>query len=432
MNSAKKKEMIKAKLGIFLIIVIGFSLLNCAKEEAGYDDIKTSDTLTTGLAARLDNANWVPGIYEVTIANGFTYLAATVDTGGQLVFSVAGTTPGVYNFGGNSLNVAYFKPNNAESLVYTSMGNFAEVNLSQVGGMVVISSVSADSGIISGSFIFNLYNATLNKSITITQGTFNNVPFITVGEANLGSWIKTDQEIWVTDVAKASTFNGNLYLSLKSRSRAGFTDYLEMKLQSAQKGLYNLLPTGPNTAEFYSGQGKAVYSLQGSNISCGKINIDYTSGGLISGQFTLLLADPANKKTKIIHSGAFKRLKVEMDTLPEVVDFSAAIEGQHWGAYYSIMRPALNGYTELVASEGNGKPKFRLFFADDVDSTTNFEGIGKPNYAFYYNEAGNLLVSKSGNINYSLNDNTLKFGFDFEAEALGKRVSVTNGSFLIP
>ncbi|MBO9632189.1 MAG: hypothetical protein J7578_03660 [Chitinophagaceae bacterium] len=207
-----------------LPVLMMFGLASCLKEKS----IDSTEDGGVGiLRMKIDGKQWTANKTAVaSIMNGYVTIMGSSQDNIDLMIQVQTGSAGTYQLDQASAHIAFVLDNNeATPLPYTTNQG---ANSSVAGGVVNITKIDAATKRISGSFTFKAYRSSDDKTLSITEGFFDNLPFTDgpppTGTGNALS-LKADGTDWTAPGVAAtisgddllvvgSELNGNKQLSL--------------------------------------------------------------------------------------------------------------------------------------------------------------------------------------------------------------------------
>lgn len=160
-------------LGMVLVAAVGFS--GCSKE-------KSLDSTAGGgsgiIRMKIDGQQWIAQkIAGATIMNGYISIMGGSNDNKNLVIQIKTTATGTYQLDQVSDHGAVYVDNNEP--VPLSYATNAGQTTSDAGGTVVITKIDEAQKRVSGTFTFKMLREIDGKSVMITEGVFENVPYTT-------------------------------------------------------------------------------------------------------------------------------------------------------------------------------------------------------------------------------------------------------------
>lgn len=425
--------MIRNVLQLTILSVVFFFAFNqCTKEDTA-DSLPApniSDTLQLGVSAKIFDSTWLASNWKVNVKNGFINFSAETDTGEVFGFWINNTKPGLYTFGGNHTSFAYFI--DVKGNAYFSHGIVNKPNSLLAGGMVNISSINADS--ISGSFIFTLYCAEKNRFVNISQGAFNNIKYenlasTTIGfqaeiiESNVNSSFSTSSDKCSAQLIDQSSLNLIFY--------AVAENMFELNIPAYAKGTFPISFNTKSFANYYPSSSKKIFSSYGNENSWGFITITDTSNATISGNVSFKIYNPVDKKLMLVHSGSFKRVKVEKKSSINN-KLSCKINDVDFSGVYNVVNTLNNKY-KISAFDGQSKARIILYYPLITGKgVVTLSKDKKDAFAVYINNAGKMFISTDGSILIKeKEDSVVNAIFNFESVYGNDEMnaSIKEGSF---
>ena len=199
-----------------LPVLMIFGLVSCLKEKS-LDS--TGDGGAGILRMKIDGKQWTANkTASATIMNEHVTITGASQDNFDLMIQIKTTSVGTYQLDQASDHIAIVIDNNEASPVGYSTDQGA--NSSIAGGTVNITKIDEATKRMSGNFTFKLYRSIDDKSIMITEGVFENLPYTadppTTGTSDALK-CKIDGTEWTAPQAGA-TLNTGLILIVGSES----------------------------------------------------------------------------------------------------------------------------------------------------------------------------------------------------------------------
>lgn len=190
-------------LRLCLPLLMMFGLVSCLKE-------KSVDSTEGGNASilrmKIDGRQWTANkTAAATIMNEYVSIMGASQDNFDLLIQVKTTSAGTYQLDQASAHVAIVLDNNeATPIGYTTNQG---ANSSIAGGTVNITKIDEATKRISGNFSFKLYRSSDDKTLMITEGVFENLPYTAEpppsGTGNAMKF-KADGAEWIAPIASAT------------------------------------------------------------------------------------------------------------------------------------------------------------------------------------------------------------------------------------
>ena len=160
-------------LRMCLPVLMMFSLVSCLKEKS-LDS--TGDGGAGILRMKIDGKQWTANkTASATIMNEHVSIMGASQDNLDLMIKIKTTSVGTYQLDQASDHIAILLDNNEASPVGYTTDQGA--NSSIAGGTVNITKIDEATKRISGNFTFKLYRSSDDKSLMITEGVFENLPY---------------------------------------------------------------------------------------------------------------------------------------------------------------------------------------------------------------------------------------------------------------
>lgn len=156
---------------------LAFCVLSCRRHGIPVDRVDTADTAGGSFTAVINGKPWVAmdSARSATIMNGFISLSGLSSDGQNLVFSLAGVSTGTYLLGSTSPSLISW----TNSTMYLQNFSTTQGGNTQSGGQVVVTAIDQTDQTISGTFHCLVYSDSARYAITVADGVFNQLPYIT-------------------------------------------------------------------------------------------------------------------------------------------------------------------------------------------------------------------------------------------------------------
>jgi Family of unknown function (DUF6252) len=156
----------------YLLFAVIFYLASCTKEVS--EEHGTSPVVpgSGNFTATISGTAWsADSLQMALVGNGVVNISGLAKTGEQISMILPSFKTGTYTVNSNSSGYAlYVNFNDPQGNVYLS-------NVGSSSGSVVISKIDTVNKVISGTFSFSVTNSVDMTVKTITNGSFNNIPY---------------------------------------------------------------------------------------------------------------------------------------------------------------------------------------------------------------------------------------------------------------
>ncbi|HBF87581.1 MAG TPA: hypothetical protein DDX39_02975 [Bacteroidales bacterium] len=145
-------------LSFTLLMFVSIAFFSCDKE----------DFLSGTMSAKVDGTSWSSATQVTLLKNDMFFITGTSMSGQIMEITIVGTTTGTFELDVAGVQAgcgAVYKPSVTEE-----SENFASKE-----GVVVITEVTDET--ISGTFEFSMTNTSLDNTVEITDGKFDNLPY---------------------------------------------------------------------------------------------------------------------------------------------------------------------------------------------------------------------------------------------------------------
>lgn len=281
-----------------LPVLMMFSLVSCLKEKS----VDSTDGGGAGiLRMKIDGKQWTANKTAVaSIMNGFISIMGSSADNIDLLITVNTTSAGVYQLDQASPHVAILLDNNETSPVGYTTNQGA--NSSVAGGTVTITKIDEATKRISGTFSVKVYRSTDDKSLMLTEGYFENLPY-TAGPPPTGTGnslsLKDDGNLWTAPLVAGTKTNGSINIIATDNPPVPARSITITVPETIQKGIYQF-----NAASLYVGvfikNGNVFQSVDGGNLEITE-NISNT----IKGIFSFTSKDASGTTGPTITEGSF-------------------------------------------------------------------------------------------------------------------------------
>lgn len=288
--------------GIIILFVVAcfVGFIGCTKEDN--EDTNKIDTFTElkeGIEAKIDSLKWKAFNYSASLY-GKQLVIYGLDTSlGTFTIVLNDTILKSYELNSSSASWSmYITPHND---VYTTYSN------TLAGGLVLLNKFNQDSMIISGTFIFYVYNANLNRTRTISLGTFANIN-VSKELHTMGSMkMQIDNKLWSPSVVKTLLTDDDILIYASDAQGQS----VEIKICSRYKGSYVIDKNSCHYAKYIINNSDSIpYFTNSHLIGSGYVRIhNIAADTTISGSLTLTLYRKKDRKVKIISWGFFNGIK---------------------------------------------------------------------------------------------------------------------------
>lgn len=155
-------------ISVFLLsVIICISFTSCQKDNTNSD--------AGNFSATVDSNQFVANKFSAAIAINVIAITGQSDDGRQIVLRVKDSGVHVYSLDINSLSNAGAYSINNDNAYTTNSGNTA----AESGGTLSILSIDTSNKKITGTFSMKVYRQLDSKQISITKGSFSNIPYVT-------------------------------------------------------------------------------------------------------------------------------------------------------------------------------------------------------------------------------------------------------------
>lgn len=160
---------------ILVCVAFIFSLVSCTKELSR--ESPTHSLPNRGaFYATIDGQPWEgDSVRQAVVVNGTVTITGVSKTGDALAMVLPELKTGEYTFNGQSDGYAVFTSLHDTSDLYLSN---SLSDSSKAGGTVTVTSVDTTNQTVSGTFRFNLYQASNTTTKSVTAGVFTNISYV--------------------------------------------------------------------------------------------------------------------------------------------------------------------------------------------------------------------------------------------------------------
>ena len=162
-------------LCLYSMVII---LVSCSKSDDSSSTPSPSPTPSTGLlTAKINGSAWAPSADSATasLINGEINITGVARDGKTITITLLDTVVGTYDLGNSGMHAGVYQTNPSASSSYNS--NFGPWD--GTVNTLTIASIDKTNKKMTGTFTFKAYNFSINDSITISEGAFNNLPYVT-------------------------------------------------------------------------------------------------------------------------------------------------------------------------------------------------------------------------------------------------------------
>ena len=162
-------------LCLYSMVII---LVSCSKSDDSSSTPSPSPTPSTGLlTAKINGSAWAPSVDSATasLINGEINITGVARDGKTITITLLDTVVGTYDLGNSGMHAGVYQTNPSASSSYNS--NFGPWD--GTVNTLTIASIDKTNKKMTGTFTFKAYNFSINDSITISEGAFNNLPYVT-------------------------------------------------------------------------------------------------------------------------------------------------------------------------------------------------------------------------------------------------------------
>jgi hypothetical protein len=290
------------KLKLLVLIVFASVTLfqGCSKD----DETTTTPPppVTTGglLTAKINGAAWAPSADSSSAAlmNGEINITGVASDGKTITMTLTDTVTGYYDLGfsGNSAGVYQTSPTGGSSFD----SNFGPWD--STVNYVHITSIDKVNKKMSGTFAFKATNTSNGDSVTISQGAFNNLPYLTsiVSTGNNSFTVTIDGSVFVPSLISGVVSGSNINI-IASDSTGSKSVGLYLP-ETITPGTYNLQAFGTYNAQ-YNPNGSTFLAVDSGTVIVTEHN---TSTQKIVGTFSFTATEfPTGPLTANLTNGGF-------------------------------------------------------------------------------------------------------------------------------
>lgn len=152
---------------VYLFAFLALMLSSCDKED---EEEEQSNNPVASMTAKIDDVDWTANQSGCSVSNGKAGIAGTGSQAPSIIISLDGFSEDTYllEFNGNSAGIV-----NDGNVTYATNSD------PQAGGSVTITSINTTDSVMSGIFEFVAYGFSNKGFISVTEGTFTDIPFST-------------------------------------------------------------------------------------------------------------------------------------------------------------------------------------------------------------------------------------------------------------
>lgn len=219
----------------FIIASIGL-ISSCAKEDnsGGNNNSgnnNTGNTATGTFVAKVDGTDWKASSPQARIEGGRIAISGTGADGSQIVFSLDGETAKSYELKVGSVSSGVFMLSGDPTSYLSNLD-------ATVGGNINVASIDETNKTMSGTFSFKAKHTLNGKVVNITDGSFNNLKYVTSGGGSTTNTmtVKIDGASWQPSIIAGNVAFGRLSIV----GTAGTKTVSVSMPESVSAGTYNI------------------------------------------------------------------------------------------------------------------------------------------------------------------------------------------------
>jgi Family of unknown function (DUF6252) len=288
------------------ISVLVFTLFSCQKE-LSVENGGNTPVSNAVLKMKIDGVQWIADNgASGTILAGFISFGGLSKDHKELAVTLSDTTQGTYTLDQNSIDVAGLvdSTTNASDSYTTNAG----ADTAQSGGTVTVTSIDRSKKTMTGTFKFKMFRQSDSKVVSITEGSFTNLPYTSeLPTASAGDTLTVtiDGSAWSAKSIQAQSTSGQLVIA---GAETNATKGIGIQVASnITPGTYQFgpitSPTGfyfPNTTTFYVSTSGTLKILENN-----------TSTKRIRGNFDFSAASTSDPNAKAALTAGYFSLKYQ-------------------------------------------------------------------------------------------------------------------------
>jgi hypothetical protein len=231
---------------VYTLLVLECCWISSCKKETS---IENGGSPTGNFTAVVNGVPWsaATSLEQATITQGIINITGVSTDNQEISISITDTVAGVYVLNARTPSLAAYENLDSSNLYAYSTSQSSDTT--KAGGTVTISAIDTVHKTVTGTFVFNVYQATDGQGKSITSGIFNQIPYTTslpAGNPTDTVTAAIDGSDWVAQSIQASELEGTLTLvgALANGSQSIaliFPDY-------ATPGTYPLTSPGATTS----------------------------------------------------------------------------------------------------------------------------------------------------------------------------------------
>jgi hypothetical protein len=289
---------------LILVFFIGFSACTPKEnDELVAPGSEPSKEIDSGFQAKLNGSEWKANRYKAIITGKRVIIKGYTDSLGYINIALLDTTPGIYYLNETSGHYATFANDSNDYDLYSTF------NSPKVGGVVIITDINQDSTFISGNFNFAVYNKKLDRSYTISEGSFIRVGYSTEVTIAYGISAKTKDSLSWTSANGVDGYISDGYIQIVGTGADN--SLMHITVYNDTIGSFILNASSAHWADLSQATTKTLYSTKKGSTSGGMVIISrLTRDSLVSGNFVFTVSSE-NGTLINFTEGYFKDIKLK-------------------------------------------------------------------------------------------------------------------------
>lgn len=265
--------MIHFKSLTFLSLAGLLTFASCKKDDPVTTTPPVSNEPAAGtMTGKIDDRNWTSTSASASVLDGRISITGQAAPGGEGITLLLAATKGTYSLAPGSFHAGVYQKTT------TGTGYMSQYT-SEAGGTVTITEIDEANKTISGTFSMNVKNGMADDKVTITEGKFNKVKYVSTSGATqnamsakvrFADW--TFSHLFATSMGKI-----NIWGTSSNGSILGVTMPLD-----AAPGTYSAVSGDVYSAHLYSNEGYYFYAGDRASIT---ITSNDTANRIVKGTF---------------------------------------------------------------------------------------------------------------------------------------------------
>ncbi len=223
--------------------------ISCSKSDDSSSTPAPNPTPSSGLlTAKINGAAWAPSADSATasLINGEINITGVARDGKTITITLTDTVTGTYDLGNSGMHAGVYQTSPSASSSYNS-------NYGPWDGTVntlTIASIDKTNKKMTGTFSFKAYNFSINDSITISEGAFNNLPYVTSigGTGNNTFSVDINGTPYVPTLISGVVSGGNI--NIVASANSGSQSVGIYVPETITPGTYTFAPFGTYNAQY--------------------------------------------------------------------------------------------------------------------------------------------------------------------------------------